>query len=146
MMIEDKVKLIREKNLNLVALNRRHMLNRAQNDVLTGGSYAMIGTKINYSVGEEVTIACRKGETCAVYPLDQDKIYYSEFSSVFMTSFSQQKLRNLIHESQNYIFEILIDFKGRLVVVEGFGHVKIITSKKEVTKLEEICSTSSSVC
>ena len=92
-------------------------------------------TKVTF--GEADQLKSMKGQTCAVFPFSEDELFYGEFSKINRVSFSRPSARTLLYESTNWIFDLAVDFKGRLVMAEGFGFVRVVANKKETFTLEE---------
>lgn len=78
-----------------------------------------------------------KGETCTLLPFTKDKVYFGSFSDILVADFSRPNSKTQCASSTNWIFDISCDFRGRLLISEGFGFVKVITSKKEIFTIPE---------
>lgn len=90
-----------------------------------------------YTLGPEESVRAVKGEICTVYPFSSSTVYYGEFSQIYRADFSRPTARSVMFETKNYIFDIEIDYRGRFIVAEGFGRVRIAESNKNIHTLNE---------
>lgn len=90
--------------------------------------------KLQVSPGAPV--ASMKGTICALHMIDSSAFYYGDFSRIVMGDYENPTTRTKIFHTSNWVFDIAVDFRGRIVVAEGFGFVRIVEDRKKVTTLE----------
>lgn len=88
-------------------------------------------------IGTEESLRAVKGMTCTVFPFSKNLIYYGEFSNIVKGDFARPGVRSVMYESKNWIFDLAVDYKGRFVMAEGFGFVRIAEGKKNTFTFEE---------
>ena len=77
-----------------------------------------------------------KGETCAVLPFSKDKVYFGSFSDVLVADFSRPQSKTLCISSTNWIVDMELDYKGRMIIVERSGYFRIVTNKKDIFTMD----------
>jgi len=92
--------------------------------------------RANVNLEVSVAVKSMKGPICAVYPYSQRDLYYGEFSNVLKVNTAAPTKRTMVYKSLNYIFDIGVDYSGRIIVAEGFGFVKIIGDKGSCSTLQ----------
>ena len=91
--------------------------------------------KLQVSPGSPV--CSMKGTICALHMIDASTFYYGDFSRIVMGDYDNPNMRTKIFHTSNWVFDIAVDFKGRIIVAEGFGFVRIIENRKNVITLEQ---------